>query len=54
MADAGVAVMVDGNDDHDAVAMAAGLEAAVAMPRPVHDFDLDGVATTRRLLESRV
>jgi hypothetical protein len=23
------------------------------MPRPEHHFDLDGVATTRRLLEAR-
>jgi predicted glycosyltransferase len=53
MADAGVAVMVDGDDERDADAMADAIVRALAMPRPEHHFDLDGVATTRRLLEAR-
>jgi predicted glycosyltransferase len=53
MADAGVAVMIDSGEERDAAAMATAIKRALGMPPPMHDFDLDGVATTRRLLEGR-
>jgi len=52
MADAGVAVMVDSSDEQDVAVLRGAIERALTMPPPVHDFDLEGVATTGHLLET--
>jgi predicted glycosyltransferase len=53
MAGFGLAAIVDSDRETDITTMAAAIERALAMPAPAHNFDLDGVAATRRFLETR-
>jgi predicted glycosyltransferase len=51
LAAAGLVHLVEGDRQDDVDAVAAAISAALDGPRPRHTFDLDGVATTRRLVE---
>jgi predicted glycosyltransferase len=54
LARAGLAVVVDADQEHNVSALSDAIETALAEPRPAHHFDLDGVGATRRVVEKMV
>ena len=54
LAAAGLAVVVDSDRETDTAEMADAMDRALSAPTTWHTFDLDGVAATRRFLESGV
>ena len=54
LADAGLAIAVDGAHESDVSALVRAIDAVTSAPRPEHALNLDGARGTRRFLESLV